>query len=135
MNIRRAMASTLMQVVITLVVTTILVTIYIAVLSVQNQGALPDAWLVGERAGRPIGMAVGVIAAFLAGWWGARGIADRTIGLGVLIGAMVGTLSLVMDAITGNLGVLTAVIVTLEIAAAVAGAMLAKSRASPAAAT
>ena len=76
-----------------------------------------------------IALAVGLGAAFLAGWWGTHGLRDDAVRQGLLIGTLIFTFSLLSIAVLGGEPAAESVVLnSLDIGAAILGAMFAQRR-------
>lgn len=130
MNIRRAVLAAAVQIAATILVTVVIVSVYVSILAARDSVSLPESELeaIGERVGQWTALIVGVVTAFAAGWWGARGLGDNAVKQGFAIGALIAVFGLVIDVTGGDIGAMTAASVLLNFGAAVAGAWLARSR-------
>lgn len=130
MNIRRAVIAAAVQIVATILVTVIIVTAYVSLLAARDSVSVPESELeaIGERVGQWTALIVGVVTAFFAGWWGARGLGDSAVKQGLVVGALIAIFGLIVDVTGGDIGAMTAGSVLLNFGAAVAGAWFARSR-------
>ena len=75
-------------------------------------------------------LAVGLSTAFLAGWWGTRGVRDDAVRQGLLIGTLIFAFSLLSIAVLGGKPAAESVVLnSLDVGAAILGALVARRRA------
>lgn len=118
-NVRRAFLATALHLTITAVVTAMVVSLIAMVREVPLGTAFETA---SARALYPRPrLVVGVLSAFVAGWWGASGLSRRRFEQGILIGILIGVAALLLTLADHELRGRT-VGISFQIAAAVAGA-------------
>ena len=119
MNVSRALLAALLYGVIVGVITTNFLPVSFAAFDVANAGA--DANAIRTTLIPTSRMLIAVIAAFIAGWWGAGGLTTRWRQHGLLIGALVVLVGLALAAASDGITAWTGTLL-LDAAAALAGA-------------
>ena len=118
MNVGRALLAAALHITITVVVTTVVVLLIAGVREIPLGTAFETA---SARALYPRPrLVVGVLSAFFAGWWGAKGLSERRLEQGLLIGILVGLFATVLAFIDHEIPART-VAIMLQTAAAVVG--------------
>ena len=121
MNVRRALLAALLYGIIVGVLTTNVVPALLTALDVSNPGS---SVAIGTTIIPTSRMLITIIAAFIAGWWGASGLASRSVRQGLLIGAFVVLVGLGLAAAGDGITAWTGTLL-LDAAAAVGGAVVA----------
>ena len=122
MNVGRAFLAAGLQLVIAGVITTNVVPFSANLFEIPAQ--VPTGETIRTTVLPTSRILIGVIAAFIAGWWGASGLGKQWIGQGLLTGAVVAVFGVALATASGGMSPRTSAVL-LDAAAAVAGAGLA----------
>jgi hypothetical protein len=127
LRIRRAVLAAAMQVIARVLLLIVVFALFGASVTATGGGLAETA--VFESFVPQLGLALGIGTAFLAGWWGARGLRDDAVRQGLLIGTLIFAFSLLSMVVLGGEPPPESVVLnSLDIVAAILGAMFAQRR-------
>lgn len=87
MNVGRALLAAALHILIVMIVTTNFLPVVAPALDVTNRDAVPEA--IRTTIVPASSILIGIIVAFIAGWWGSSGVKERWLPQGLLIGTLV----------------------------------------------